>query len=55
MPPVGAAVHEEKAEMIESVMEFRDTQVDEIMSPRTDIIALPADTPLFEAKDLIAR
>jgi len=49
------AVHEEDADMIESVMEFRDTQVGEIMTPRTEIVALPALATLIEAKELIAR
>ena len=30
--------------MIESVMEFGETQAGEIMTPRTDIFALPVDT-----------
>jgi len=49
------AMHEEDADMIESVMEFRDTDVAEIMTPRTDIIALPSTATLIEAKELIAR
>ncbi len=39
------AVDPEEVEMIESVIEFGDTQTGEIMTPRTDIFALPADTP----------
>ena len=37
------AVDEEEAEMIESVMELTDTRVEEIMTPRTDIVGLPRD------------
>jgi len=43
------AVEPEEVEMIESVMEFGDTQAAEIMTPRTDIFALPVDTPWQEA------
>ena len=52
---LAGAVHEEDADMIESVMEFRDTDVGEIMTPRTEIVALPATATLIEAKELIAR
>ena len=37
------AVDEEEKEMIESVIEMGDTTVEEIMTPRTEIIALPRD------------
>lgn len=40
------AVDEEEKEMIESVIELSDTRVEEIMTPRTDIIALPKDADL---------
>ncbi|UCD30447.1 MAG: HlyC/CorC family transporter [Planctomycetota bacterium] len=49
------AVHEEDADMIESVMEFRDTDVGEIMTPRTEVSALPATVTLAEAKDFIEQ
>jgi len=39
------SVEPEEVEMIESVMEFGRTQAGEIMTPRTDIFALPVDTP----------
>ena len=48
------AVHEEDADMIESVMEFRETDVRETMTPRTEIVALPATATLDEAKEMIA-
>jgi len=47
------AVDEEEKEMIESVIEFRDTQVDQIMTPRTDISAVPKDVSFQQLKDLI--
>lgn len=49
------AVDEEEKEMIESVMELDEMQVGQIMTPRTEIIALPTTATLFEAKDLIAK
>jgi len=43
------AVAAEAVEMIESVMELGETQAGAVMTPRTDIFALPADTPFEEA------
>lgn len=43
------AVDADEVEMIESVMEFADTRAAEIMTPRTDMFALSADTPWEEA------
>jgi len=43
------AVDPEEVEMIESVMEFGDTRAAEIMTPRTDIFALPLEMPWQEA------
>ena len=40
------AVDEEEKEMIESVIELTDTNVEEIMTPRTDIVAIPKDIDL---------
>lgn len=48
-------VHEDDADMIESIMELRDMTAGEIMTPRIEIVALPETATLFEAKDLIAR
>jgi len=52
---LAGAVHEEDAEMIESVMEFRDKDVAEIMTPRTEIAALPSTATLADAKAMITR
>jgi len=49
------AVDAEEVEMIESVMEFGETHAGEIMTPRTDLFAVPADTPWPEACDQIVR
>ncbi len=43
------AVDAEEVKMIESVIEFGDRQAGEIMTPRTDIVALPAATKWQEA------
>ncbi len=52
---LAGAVHEEDADMIESVMAFRDKDVADIMTPRTEIAALPATATLIEAKEFIGR
>lgn len=39
------AVDEEQKEIIESVFELHETLVSAIMTPRTDIVAIPADAP----------
>lgn len=48
-------IDEEEKDMIESVMQLDEMQVGEIMTPRTEMIALPSTATLFEAKDLITR
>jgi len=40
------AVDEEEKEMIESVIELSDTYVEEIMTPRTDVVAISKDSEL---------
>lgn len=40
------AVKPEEMEMLESVIEFGDRQAGEIMTPRTDIVALPVDADM---------
>ncbi len=47
------AVDAEEVQMIDSVIEFGQTQAGEIMTPRTDIFALPVDTPWAEAIERI--
>jgi CBS domain containing-hemolysin-like protein len=48
------AVDEEEKEMIESIIDLRDTQVEEIMTPRTEVIAVAKGTALADVKQLIA-
>ena len=40
------AVDEAEKEMIESVIELSDTRVNEVMTPRTEIVAIPKDDDL---------
>jgi CBS domain containing-hemolysin-like protein len=47
------AFDEEEKEMIESIIDLRDAQVAEIMTPRTEIEALPAGATLSEVKRLV--
>lgn len=49
------SVHREEVRMIESVMEFGETHSEEIMTPRTDIFALPVDTPWRQAAERIVE
>lgn len=49
------AVDEEEKEMIRSIMDLRDTDVAEIMTPRTDIRALHKTASLADVKALIRR
>ena len=51
---VGAVDGEEK-EMIRSIMDLRDTDVAEIMTPRTDIQSVDKNASLADVKELISR
>jgi magnesium and cobalt exporter, CNNM family len=46
-------VDEEEREMIASVLEFRDTTAGEIMTPRTEVSGIEADTSLSEAVEIV--
>jgi len=48
-------VDEEELEMIENVLELSDTTAEEIMTPRTDIIALEVDTDLTTVLKTISK
>ncbi len=45
---VRAVLEEDEKEMIESIIEFRETTAEEIMTPRTDFKAFSIDTPKEE-------
>ena len=46
-------IEEEERELIKRMIEFTDTEVDEIMTPRTEIVALSIDSTVKDARDLI--
>jgi putative hemolysin len=46
-------LEEEEGELIHSIIEFGDTRVSEVMTPRPDIVALPVAATVREARDLI--
>ena len=51
----GGAVDEEQKQMIEGVISFRDLQVGQIMTPRTEVIAVEVNTPVLEVRDQILK
>jgi putative hemolysin len=46
-------IEEEERELIQSAIEFGDTRVGEVMTPRTEIIALPNTATVREARNVI--
>src|SRR5260370_41840238 len=46
-------IEEEERELIQSAIEFGDTRVGEVMTPRTEIIALPKTSTVRDARNLI--
>jgi CBS domain containing-hemolysin-like protein len=46
-------LEEEEGELIHSIIEFGDTSVSEVMTPRPDIVALPLTATVREARDVI--
>jgi len=48
-------LEEEEGELIHSIVEFGDTTVNEVMTPRTEIVALSATATVKEARDLIVE
>lgn len=46
-------IEEKDRELIESMFEFSETRANEIMTPRTEICALPIDASVKAARDLI--
>lgn len=46
-------IEEREGEMIHTIIEFGDTRVSEIMTPRTEIVALPITATVRQARDLI--
>jgi putative hemolysin len=48
-------IEEEERELIETMVEFTDTRAGEIMTPRTEICALPITATVRQARDLIVE
>ena len=48
-------IDEKSGEMIQSILEFRDTVAREVMIPRTDIVAIPSDAPIGEIIDQVTQ
>lgn len=46
-------LEEEEGELIHSIIEFGDTSVNEVMTPRPDIVAVPATSTVREARDVM--
>src|SRR5215813_3970883 len=46
-------LEEEEGELIHSIIEFGDTRVSEVMTPRPDIVAVPENATIREARDVI--
>ncbi|MGD9563801.1 MAG: hemolysin family protein [Pyrinomonadaceae bacterium] len=48
-------IEENERELIESVVEFNETRVGEIMTPRTEICALPVESTIIAARELMVE
>ncbi|HEY9283984.1 MAG TPA: hemolysin family protein [Pyrinomonadaceae bacterium] len=48
-------IEEEEGELIHSIVEFGDTLVNEVMTPRTEIVALPHTATVREARDCVVE
>jgi CBS domain containing-hemolysin-like protein len=48
-------LEEDERELIQSIFRFGETTVAEVMVPRVDVVALPKDTPLMEALNVIVE
>jgi putative hemolysin len=46
-------LEEEEGELIQSIIEFGETRAGEVMTPRTDIVALPLSATVREARDVM--
>lgn len=46
-------LEEDEGELIHSIIEFGDTRVNEVMTPRTEVVALPVTATVREARDQI--
>lgn len=46
-------IEEQESEMIHSVLEFGETRVEEVMTPRTELVAIDVGASIEEARDLM--
>jgi putative hemolysin len=46
-------LEEEEGELIHSILEFGDTHVSEVMTPRPDIVAVPVNSTVKEAREVM--
>jgi len=46
-------LEEEEGELIHAIIDFGDTRVSEVMTPRPDIVGVPANATVREARDVI--
>jgi len=51
----GGSMADQDARLLEGVFEFSEKTAEEVMTPRTEIVALAADLPVGEAADVIAQ
>ena len=51
----GGSLHQQDARLLEGVFEFSEKTAQEVMTPRTEMIALPADLTVEQAADEVAR
>jgi magnesium and cobalt transporter len=45
-------IAEEEQDMIEGIIRFKERQISDVMTPRTDMVCIPVDTPVAEAAKL---
>ncbi len=48
-------LEEEEGELIQSIIEFGETRAGEVMTPRTDIVALPSTATVREVRDVMVE
>jgi putative hemolysin len=48
-------LEEEEGELIQNIIEFRETRAGEVMTPRTDIVALPNTATVRDARDVMVE
>ncbi|MHC4600343.1 MAG: hemolysin family protein, partial [Planctomycetota bacterium] len=46
---VGGVIREEEQDMIEGIIRFKERQISDVMTPRTEMVCLPVDTTVREA------